>query len=126
MGSTITINGKTFRGNSIQISKGSVIIDGEFQETDEKIINITVEGNIENLETDYTNQIKITGDVGRVKSSSGDVDIVGNVNGPINSSSGDIEIDGNVIGDVETSSGDVKCKDVTGSVKTKSGDIKKR
>ena len=55
----------------------------------------------------FIENIKIVGDVGNVKTTSGDV-----------------EISGNVTGSIQTMSGDVKCKTVGGSVTTMSGDIK--
>ena len=126
MTSIIKLNGKTYRGNSIQISGNKVIIDGVVQDTDEKekIINISVEGDIQNLEVDYAKDIKITGNVRTVQTSSGDVVIGGSVENNIQTSSGDVEVDGAVGGGIQTSSGDVKCGAVAGNVKTNSGNIR--
>lgn len=123
----ININGRTYSGNNIQISNNRVIIDGKDvtgDHKDEKVINISVEGNIESLDVGYCQKISVKGDCGRVKSASGDVKITGNVTGDVSAQSGEIEIGGNVGGSVSTQTGDVKCGTVSGSVKTTTGDIR--
>ena len=57
--SVVSINGKTYYGNSITIKKdGTVIIDGQNATPEnKKIINITVEGDIESIDADYCNKI---------------------------------------------------------------------
>ncbi len=59
MGS-ITINNKSYVGNSISIVGNKVYIDGVLQEDDSKKIYITVQGNIENLDVDIPILIKST------------------------------------------------------------------
>lgn len=109
MSSTIKINGKTYRGNSIQIKGNRVIIDGKDADTgEEKIININVEGDLGSLNVESAEVITIKG----------------NVNGDAKSMSGDIEIGGDVTGNVKTMSGDVRCGNIGGKVKTMSGDVK--
>jgi hypothetical protein len=105
----ININGRIFSGKSVVVKNNKVFIDGKSVETDEKEINIEVTGNIENLTVDYCNDVKVTGDVSKVKTMSGDVTIGGEVKG-----------------NVETMSGDVRCGNITGKVKTVSGDIKNK
>jgi len=106
----VIINGKSYHGNSISISGNKVIIDGVDQTPDAKEINVSVTGNIGNLDVDYCNKLEVFGDV----------------TGKLSTQSGDIEITGNVNGDVKTMSGDVKCGPVSGNVKTMSGDIKNK
>lgn len=125
---TITINGKTYKGNnSVIMNNGKVIVDGVDVTSDDKskVINVV-------FSSDYTgdltlkqcSNIQIKGDVkGNVTTSSGDIQC-GNVDGSVNTSSGDV-VCGNVSRDINTSSGDVKVKKVQGSVTTVSGDISK-
>ena len=96
-------------GNSIVVRNGKVIIDGKDVTPDGKEINISVEGNINELKIDSCEKFSITGNVGNVSTKSGDVDISGDVNGSI-----------------QTMSGDVDCYNVGGSISTKSGDVKHR
>jgi len=102
----ITINGVTFSGSNITVSKGKIIIDGKDVTPDSKNINITVNGNINSVEVDVCDKFTITGDVDSVQTASGDVDIKGNA------------------GSINTMSGDVDCWNVKGSIRTMSGDIR--
>jgi len=121
----IVVNGKQYNGNNVSMRNGIVYIDGKLADTnDEKVITITVTGNIQSLEADYCKSIIVNGDVNKLQTTSGDVEC-GNVTGNIQSTSGDIEC-GNIGGDASSTSGDIKCGDVQGSVKTLSGDIKHR
>ena len=104
----IIINGKSYQGNSIVINNGKIIIDGKEAETpNDKVIQITVQGDIEKLDVDNCNKIDVTGNVGSAKTLSGDIKVIGDVNGS-----------------VQTLSGDVVCGKVQGSINTMSGDIK--
>ena len=103
----ITINGKTYLSSgNISIVNGTVIMDSEKFSTDEKIINISIEGDMNTLEVDCCDKVSIKGEVGRVSTVSGDIEC-GNVNGGISSVSGDVRC-GNVGGSISTVSGDVK------------------
>lgn len=104
--SSVTINGKTYIGNNIIVSNGKIMVDGKNVTSDDKVINITVNGNIDSLKVDTCNKLEIIGNVTNVNTVSGDVDINGDVNGSI-----------------QTVSGDVKCNNVSGSINTLSGDI---
>lgn len=109
-GSSITVNGKTFRGNDVSIVNGRVIVDGVEQDApgngySSMRLSIKIEGNVELLET-----------------ASGDVQVSGNV-GQVNSSSGDVTC-ADVSGNVQTVSGDVRASRILGSVKSVSGDIR--
>lgn len=108
---TITINGNSISGRNISINNGKITIDGEnITIEDEKTINISVQGDIDKLKVDRCNICEVTGNVGSVKTVSGDVSITGDVSG----------------GDVTSVSGDVKCGHVAGKVSTVSGNIKHR
>lgn len=104
---TITINNKTYVGNSITITNGKVIIDGKDTTPDAKEINISVDGNIEELNVDACNKVFVNGSVGDIRTQSGDVDVSGDVSGMISTMSGDVKC-GNVGGKISTMSGDVK------------------
>lgn len=120
----IVINKNKYSGNNISIRNNRVIVDGNDVTPETKEIIINVEGNLENLDVEYANKITITGDVGEVRTSSGDIEVSGVIKGNISTSSGDVECDGDVGGHINTSSGDVKCGNVNGNVKTMSGNIK--
>lgn len=108
LSNTVIINGVSYSGTNIQIcGQGNVQINGKHViQCDDKIINITIQGDCEAVET-----------------VSGDIIIHGNVAETVESVSGDIKVEGVVSGNVETTSGDVACKSIKGSVKTVSGDI---
>ena len=109
----ITVNGKTIKhsGNgSVCISNGKVTIDGvdveDLDAIDEKVINIVIEGNVENLHTDDAD-ITVNGSVHMASTKNGNITC------------------GDVIGDVETKNGNVMCGIVGGDVTTKNGNIMK-
>lgn len=118
----ININGKQYTGNSITIRNGQAIIDGKSVNFDDKVINISVEGNIDSVNVDYCSSLSVKGDVKTLTTSSGDVVVDGNAT-MIKTSSGDVEVSGNVSCDISTVSGDVECGHVAGKVSTISGDI---
>ena len=124
---SITINNAnitgSFSGKNITIKNGKVIIDGKDVTPDGKKMDITVTGNIDSLNVDCCDSISITGEVGSVETTSGNV-TCGNVKGDVSNTSGDVKA-GDVSGNVKTMSGDVEAKSITGSVKTMSGDIRK-
>lgn len=107
--SKITINGKSYVGDSIVINNDKIIIDGKnlSDHDQEKEINISVEGDINALDVDVCQRIEVkgNGNVGYIKSVSGTV------------------FCNNITGDAETTSGNINCEDVGGNVKTVSGDI---
>jgi len=106
-GSSVTINGKNYRGNSVSVYNGKVIVDGVQQEGDvEKDVVVVVHGDCESIELECG---KLT---------------VGNV-GSVNTQSGDIECK-DVSGSIQTMSGDIDCGSVGGSISTMSGDVKHR
>ena len=122
VGSQITINGGTYRGNSISIKNGSIIIDGNKIEMNDKQISIQVSGDLNSLDVDSCDKINIDGNVDRIKSGSGDV-YCQNVASGVETGSGNVNVSSNITGNVKTGSGDVDCKNITGSIETGSGDV---
>lgn len=113
--SVCVVNGKRYDlpdGASITISNDNIYVNGkqfiEGQGFTERVINITIEGNVNELETGCA-KATVNGDCGCVKSGSGDVTIHGNVGGGISTGSGDV-VCGDVAGSIKTGSGDVSCK----------------
>lgn len=125
--SKISINGcnNIVAGRDIVIANGRVIVDGKDVTTpDSKEIIISIEGNVQSLNADACSTIKVSGNVGSLQTSTGDVKC-GDVQGSVSTKSGDIEC-GSVGGNASTMSGDIDCKSVTGNVSTMSGDITHR
>ncbi len=106
--STIKINNSTYSGNNITIIKNRVYVDDILVDTQQdRIINITVEGDIETI-----------------KSGAGDITIKGNVKNSVETGAGNIDIGGDVGGNVSSGAGNIKCNNITGNVKTGVGDIR--
>ena len=112
----IVINGKRFqiKGN-LSIINGRYFVDGkevkdwsEFTK-DQKVINITIEGDVQKLDVDCCETVHINGNCGKVKTTSGDSEVGGNVDGDVQTVSGDIDC-GNVGGDASTVSGNIRRK----------------
>jgi len=124
--SMVSINGKIYSGRNISIINGKVIIDGKDNTPgNDKVISITITGDVESLVVDYCEKITIDGNVTSVKTTSGDVEITGDIGGDVSTVSGDVESN-DISGSVKTTSGDVKCGNINGNVSTLSGDIKNK
>lgn len=127
---TCIVNGKRYDlpdnasisviGNDVYVN-GKKFVDGK--DFKEKVINITIEGNVNELEAG-SSDVKVHGNTGEIKCGSGDIVIKGDVNGNITTGSGDVTC-GNVNGNVRTGSGDVSCGDIAQDVQTNSGDVSK-
>jgi len=104
--SRITINGNSYSGDSIVVTNGKVVIDGKDVTPDSKEINISVDGNIDELKVDACDKVLVTGSVKNISTISGDVGVTGDVGGSIQTISGDVEC-GCVEDSVSTISGDV-------------------
>jgi DUF4097 and DUF4098 domain-containing protein YvlB len=104
--SSVTVNGKTYRGDTIAVSNGRLWVDGKKVDDLSNVqqIEVTVNGNVEELST-----------------ASGDVTVNGTA-GSVVTASGDVKC-GDVSGCVATTSGDVCCESVAGNVSTVSGDV---
>lgn len=123
----VNINGTTYTSSkSITVIDGKVIIDGNDVTPSGKEINISIEGSVENLEVDACSKVTVNGNVKTLRTTSGDIDVKGNVEGSISTTSGDIDCGGNIGGDVKTVSGDVDCGKISGNVSSVSGDVKQR
>jgi hypothetical protein len=120
----ITINNNSYSGRNIVIKDGKVFVDGTDVTPDSKEITVSVIGDLENLEIDHAKTIEIKGNIGKVRSGSGDVNCE-RIGGDVQTGSGDVECS-YINGSVQTGSGDVKSNTIIGSVKTGSGDIKYR
>lgn len=118
----ITINGQTYSGNNLTIINNRVIIDGKDQTPDAKEITISVTGDVNDVSVDYCKEINVVGNVGKLKTTSGDV-YCSDVTGGITTTSGDVECQ-DVTGDVSTTSGDISASLISGNVKTVSGDVR--
>jgi hypothetical protein len=103
----INIDNNSYSGKNIVITNGKVFIDGMDVTPDSKNIEIKIEGNIDELKVDSCNSISVLGSVKNINTLSGDVDVVGHVDG-----------------NLKTMSGNIKCNDVKGSISTMSGNIK--
>lgn len=126
----IKINGKViFEGikkvvvKNLVISDDRLIINGKEidLDKDQKTFNIEISGDVNQVEVDVCNVMKISGNVGYVETASGDV-TCGDVINFVKTVSGSVEC--GTVRDVDTISGNVKAKSISGNVKTVSGDIK--
>ncbi|EEO40318.1 hypothetical protein FSCG_01031 [Fusobacterium vincentii 4_1_13] len=98
------------KGNNVSIINNKIFVDGKEIETEEKVINIIVEGNLDKLEVDCCNSIKVNGVTKDVEVSNGNITISGDVKGNVNN------INGNIIakvinGNCKTINGDILCND---------------
>ena len=98
------------KGNNVSIINNKIFVDGKEIGTEEKEINIIVERNLDKLEVDYCNSIKVNGVTKDVEVSNGNITISGDVKGNVNN------INGNIIAKVvnencKTKNGDILCND---------------
>lgn len=105
--STVTINGKTYTGSSIQISNNKVVIDGKEIEDESRTVIVNITGDVDRVDT-ASGDVNVTGNVNSVESTSGDIEIGGNVDGNVKSTSGDVSVKGSISGNVSTISGDIE------------------
>lgn len=105
----ITINGTTYSGNNITVRNNKVIIDGvEINTGKDLTVNIYVEGNIDSINGNVTN-VTVHGNVIDVETVSGDVVVTNSVEGDVQTVSGDVKAN-SIKGKVKTVSGDIKGK----------------
>ena len=125
------VNGKRYKlpDGSVSIINDEIYVNGkkyvDGKDFKEKTLNITIEGNVNNIETP-SGKVTVNGDAGNVSTTSGDITIKGQVSGGVSTTSGDVEIGGNVGGNIHTVSGDVKCSQVIGEASSVSGDVRQR
>jgi len=112
---TITINGKTYSGNSIQVSGNAVYIDGKLADEEgdstTRIVKIIVEGDLVSVNAER-GSVEVRGDVGTFVKAGGSV-ACKNVGGDADAG-GSINC-GNVSGDVDAG-GSVNCGSVGGDI----------
>ena len=126
-----TINGRVYKNISgvVTIENGRMLVNvkpiEDWNESDEKTINITITGDVDVLEAGCCNTITVKGNANKVRTGSGDVCVEGTVKGCVQTGSGDVRC-GDVEEDVSTGSGDVYCGDVKGRVTSSSGDVCRR
>lgn len=104
------IKNSSIEGNSISIINNKIFVDGKEIETEEKVINIIVEGNLDKLEVDCCNSIKVNGVTKDVEVSNGNIFINGDVKGNVNNINGNI-IAKAINGNCKTINGDILCND---------------
>ena len=100
----------SFSGKNITVNNNNIFVDGIDVTPNTKEINISVEGNIEQLEISACNKCLINGDVGIIKTQSGSVEVNGNIKGSISTMSGSVDCEGSIEGSVSTMSGNIKSK----------------
>ena len=105
-----SIKNNSIKGNSISIINNKIFVDGKEIETEEKEINIIVEGNLDKLEVDCCNSIKINGVTKDVEVTNGNIAISGDVKGNVNNVNGNI-IAKVINGNCKTTNGDIFCND---------------
>ena len=103
-------NSIQINGNTITTVGNKLIIDG--QEIDlnkpQQIINITIDGDVENLDVPVVGTLNIQGDCKSVEVTNGSINIQGNVSGDVQTVNGSIKAN-SILG---------KCSTVNGSIKT--------
>ena len=105
---TVIVNGKTYKvpsGSSISIEGDNVHIGDNVVCIHDKVINISITGNVGAAMTTSGN-INVTGNAGTLQSTSGDIS-VGRDSMDINTTSGDVVVKGKVEGSINTVSGDI-------------------
>ena len=105
-----SIKNNSIKGNSISIINNKIFVDVKEIETEEKEINIIVEGNLDKLEVDCCNSIKINGVTKDVEVTNGNIAISGDVKGNVNNVNGNI-IAKVINGNCKTTNGDIFCND---------------
>ena len=107
---SVTIDGKSYfsTNGSIRIVNDKVYIDGKEvdNESTQKEINITIEGNTKDIDIGVCNSINIKG----------------NVQGDLEVGTGDVECF-DVGGDVDVMNGDIHCNNVSGDIDIMNGDV---
>lgn len=121
---TIIVNKLKYQGDELTIKHSRIIINGQDVTPDSKHVEISVQGNLKTLECDYAQRIDIAGNVDDAHSTSGTMNITGDVLGDARSTSGAIRCR-DIKGNVQTVSGSVKSNSIAGKVSTISGNVNK-
>ena len=110
IGGNIKNSSISIEGNNVSIINNKIFVDGKEIETEEKVINIIVEGNLDKLEVDCCNSIKVNGVTKDIEVSNGNIAISGDVKGNVNNVNGNI-IAKVINGNCKTKNGDILCND---------------
>ena len=110
IGGNIKNSSISIEGNNVSIINNKIFVDGKEIETEEKVINIIVEGNLDKLEVDCCNSIKVNGVTKDIEVSNGNIAISGDVKGNVNNVNGNI-IAKVINGNCKTTNGDILCND---------------
>ena len=110
IGGNIKNSSISIEGNNVSIINNKIFVDGKEIETEEKVINIIVEGKLDKLEVDCCNSIKVNGVTKDVEVSNGNISINGDVKGNVNNINGNI-IAKAINGNCKTINGDILCND---------------
>ena len=119
---TITVNGRSFKGSSLSIVNGTIVIDGKkVLEPVEKEIIVTITGDVKDLYLD-SGKITMEGDVGRLEVNHGKVEMTGDVKENVSVKHGNLSCD-NIYSDVEVNHGNVRAVTIHGATSVKMGNI---
>jgi DNA polymerase/3'-5' exonuclease PolX len=110
----IHVNGRVIHNikGDVTIVNGKMLVNGkpleEYDEAikDEKVVNITIEGDVERLEVDTCETITVKGNAKRIKTNMGDIEIGGDVSGDVHTNMGSITC-GKIEGDCHTNMGSI-------------------
>lgn len=107
---SIEINGQKVKephADSVKISGETVIVGNQSFTIKDKVINITVYGDVDKV--CKGNNITVSGDVmGNVESAAGNIEIGGDVSGDVETHAGNITVKGDIMGDAHTSCGNIR------------------
>ena len=103
------------KGESMTITNGKTYINGKEvdlaelanKREDSNVYHIHIEGDVDKLEVDHCETISVNGNVRKIHTSYGSIEIKGDVDGDVHTNMGDIEC-GNVDGDVHTNMGSIR------------------
>lgn len=102
------------KGESMTITNGKTYVNGKEvdlaelanKREDSNVYHIHIEGDVDKLEIDHCETISVNGNVRKIHTSYGSIEIKGDVDGDVHTNMGDIEC-GNVDGDVHTNMGSI-------------------
>lgn len=102
------------KGESMTIINGKTYVNGKEvdlaelanKQEDSNVYHIHIEGDVDKLEIDHCETISVNGNVRKIHTSYGSIEIKGDVDGDVHTNMGDIEC-GNVDGDVHTNMGSI-------------------
>lgn len=114
MSNTFSINGRVINmpsGSNVSFENGNIVVGSssfnlsEFG--DEKVVNIVVHGEVGSIDGGFAS-VTVNGNVDSVQTVSGSVDIEGEVRGSVKTVSGAVRAAGSIHGNVKTVSGSIR------------------